>query len=150
MMPFKRVTTKHLGELMVDNGIIVPQQLDKALEIQREKGGLLGQILVNMGFITEEQIAQALTVQYGFPFLPLESYDITPEIVKIIPEEFARLHNLIAIDRIEDLVTIAMSNPLNKTALEEVEKTIKCKVQVFVSTMSDINNAINKSYGKKQ
>ncbi len=146
MAPIKRVTLKQLGELLLEKGIINQNQLEKALKLQKEKGGLIGQILVMLGFVTEEEIAQALTVQYGFPYLPLESYEITPEVIQLIPENVAKQYNLIAIDRIEDLITIAMSNPLNIQAVEDVELITKCKVQVFVSTMTDINNAIKKHY----
>jgi type IV pilus assembly protein PilB len=101
---------------------------------------------VTLGYVTEEEIAQVLTVQYGFPYLPLENYEINPEVIKIISENVARQYNLIMVDRIGDLVTIAMSNPLNAQAIEDVELISKCKVQVFVSTMTDINNAIKKYY----
>ena len=68
----KRIITKQLGELLLDKGIINQAQLDRALKIQRDKGGLIGQIFVMLGYVKEEEIAQVLTVQYGFPYLPLE------------------------------------------------------------------------------
>ena len=149
MSSIKRIVSKQLGELLLERGIINEAQLDKALKIQREKGGLIGQILVMLGFAKEEEIAQALTVQYGFPYLPLECYEINSEAIKLIPENVAKQYNLISIDKIGDLLTIAMSNPLNFQAVEDVELISKCKVQVFVSTMTDINNAIKKYYAKK-
>jgi len=149
MPSIKRIVSKQLGELLLERGIINEAQLDKALKIQREKGGLIGQILVMLGFAKEEEIAQALTVQYGFPYLPLECYEINSEAIKLIPENVAKQYNLISIDKIGDLLTIAMSNPLNFQAVEDVELISKCKVQVFVSTMTDINNAIKKYYAKK-
>lgn len=145
----KRIVSKQLGELLLEKGIINESQLEKALKLQKEKGGLIGQILVMLGFAKEEEIAQALTVQYGFPYLPLECYDINAEAIKLIPENVAEQYNLIAIDKIGDLLTIAMSNPLNYQAIEDIELLTKCKVQVFVSTMTDINNAVKKYYGKK-
>lgn len=138
-----------MGELLRERGIINEAQLEKALKIQREKGGLIGQILVMLGYAKEEEIAQALTVQYGFPYLPLENYEINSDAIKLIPENVAMQYNLIAIDKIGDLMTIAMSNPLNVQAVEDIELITKCKVQVFVSTMTDISNAIKKYYGKK-
>ena len=149
MPPVKRIVSKQLGELLIERGIITPPQLEKALKIQSEKGGLIGQILVMLGFAKEEEIAQALTVQYGFPFLPLECYEINAEAIKIIPENVAKQYNLIAIDKMGDLLTIAMSNPLNVQAVEDIEMITNCKVQVFVSTMTDISNAIKKYYAKK-
>jgi len=149
MPPIKRIVSKQLGELLLERSIINEAQLDKAMKIQREKGGLIGQILVMLGFAKEEEIAQALTVQYGFPYLPLECYEINSEAIKLIPENVAMQYNLIAIDKIGDLLTIAMSNPLNFQAIEDIEMLTKCKVQVFVSTMTDINNAIKKYYAHR-
>ena len=146
MLPIKRVVSKQLGELLVESGIINRGQLEKALKVQSEKGGLIGKILVSLGYVKEVEIAQALTVQYGLPYLPLDNYEINPDIVKLIPENVAAQYNVIAVDKIGDLVTIAMSNPLNVQAIEDVELITKCKAQVFVSTMPDISNAIKRYY----
>lgn len=148
MPPIKRIVTKQLGELLVERGIINESQLEKALKIQKDKGGLIGQILVMLGFAKEEEIAQALTVQYGFPYLPLECYEMNADAVKMIPENVCVQYNLIAVDKIGDTLTIAMSNPLNFQAVEDIETLTKCKVQVFVSTMTDINNSIKKHHKK--
>lgn len=148
MSALKRIVTKQLGELLLEKGIINESQLEKALKIQKEKGGLIGQIIVTLGYAKEEEIAQVLTVQYGFPYLPLESYEISADVIKLIPENVAKQYNLIAVDRIGDLLTISMSNPLNVQAAEDIETLTGCKVQVFISTMTDINNAIKKYYGK--
>ena len=149
MTPIRRMVTKQLGELLLERGIINRKQLDKALQFQREKGGLLGQILVSFGYASEEEIAQAITVQYGFPYLPLRGYEIDAESVKLIPRQVAKQYGLIAIDKIGNTLTVAMSNPLNIQAIEDVEFLTKCKVQSFVSTLSDVNEAIENYYGKK-
>ena len=149
MTQAKRIVSKQLRELLLEKGIINQEQLEKALKLQRERGGLIGQILVMLGYAKEEEIAQALTVQYGFPYLPLDNYEINAEVIKLIPENVATQYNLIAIDKIGDLMTIAMSNPLNVQAVEDIELITKCKVQVFVSTMTDVNNAIKRYYPKK-
>ena len=148
MAQARRLITKQLGELLVEKGIINEAQLDKALKILKEKGGLIGQIFVMLGYVKEEEIAQVLTVQYGFPYLPLESYEISADMIKLIPENVAKQYNLIAIDKIGTLLTISMSNPLNIQAAEDIEMLSGCKVQVFISTMTDITNAIKKYYGK--
>lgn len=149
MSGVKRVVTKQLGELLLERGIINEEQLNKALKAQKERGGLIGQVLVTLGYAKEEEIAQALTVQYGFPYLPLECYEINVEAMKLIPQNVSEQYNLIAIDKIGDLLTIAMSNPLNVQAVEDIELLANCKVQVFVSTMTDVANAIKKYYQKK-
>ncbi|MCX5677750.1 MAG: hypothetical protein NTY76_01420 [Candidatus Omnitrophica bacterium] len=145
----KRVVSKQLGELLLERGVISEEQLNKALKAQEINGGLIGYILVSLGYAKEEEIAQALTVQYGFPYLPLEYYEINTEAMKLIPRNVAEQYNLIAIDKMGNLLTIAMSNPLNAQAVEDIEMISNCTVQVFVSTMSDVTNAITKYYQKK-
>src|SRR3989338_871108 len=132
MAPIKRVIYKQLGELLLEKEIINEAQLEKALKLQREKGGLIGQIIVMLGYAKEEEIAQVLTVQYGFPYLPLESYEISADVIKLIPENVAKQYNLIAVDRIGSLLTISMSNPLNIQAVEDIEMLTGCNIQVFI------------------
>ena len=150
MAGIKRIVAKQLGELLLERDVINEEQLNKALKVQKERGGLIGQVLVMLGYAKEEEIAQALTVQYGFPYLPLECYEINFEALKLIPQNVSEQYNLIAIDRMVDLLTIAMSNPLNVQAIEDVETLTQCQVQVFVSTMSDISEAIEKFYYKEK
>jgi len=97
----------------------------------------------------KEQIAQAITVQYGFPYLPLSNYDTDENAIKLVPENVARQYCLIPIDKIGNNLTVAMSNPLNTQAIEDVEMISKCVVQAFVSTTSDIRRAVEKCYAKK-
>ena len=150
MSPIRRVVSKQLGELLLEKGVLKKDQLEKALKIQKQKGGLIGTILIGLSYVTEEQIAQAITVQYGFPYLPLSSYEIDPNLVGIVPENVARQYCLIPIDKIGNTLTIAMANPLNLQAVEDIELMTNCKVQTFVSTMTDIHGAIDKYYKKKE
>ncbi len=150
MSPIRRIVSKQLGELLIEKGVLKKEELAKAVKMQKEKGGLLGTILVGLGYATEEQIAQAITVQYGFPYLPLASYEIDQSLVSIIPENVAKQYCLIGIDKIGNTLTIAMSNPLNLQAVEDIELMTGCKVQAFVSTMTDINDAIDQNYQKKK
>ncbi len=145
--PPRRMVSKQLGELLIERKIITESELQKALQIQKEKGGLIGGILVLLGFASEEQIAQALTTQYGFPYLPLKNYEIDPDIIKLIPRNVADQYALIAIDKVGNSLTVAMANPLNLHAIEDIELITNCKVQTFVSTQSDIKETIKKYYG---
>ena len=142
----KRVISKQLGQLLMERKVIDEKQLSHALEVQKEKGGLIGHILVELGYATEEAIAQAITTQYGFPYLPLENYDIDVEIVKMVPKNVASQFCLIPIDKIGTNLTIAMSDPLNALAIEDIELISGLCVQIFVSTETDIKKAIGKYY----
>lgn len=132
----------------MESGIIAQSQLNQALELQKEKGGLIGEVLVQLKFTTEEDIAKMLTAQYGFAYLPLANYEIDQELIKLIPERVARQYCLIPIDKIANNLTIAMSNPLNSQAIEDIEILSSCNVQVFVSTATDVRQAIEKYYKK--
>ncbi len=150
MPSFKKVTNKHLGELLIERGIINREQLNMALDYQKENSCLLGEALVQLKFSTEEDIAQALTCQYGFPYLPLANYEIDEEVVKSVPENVCKQFCLIPIDKIGKSLTLAMTNPLNVLAIEDVELITGCSVQTFVSTTTDIRECIKKYHGKKQ
>ena len=142
----KRVITKRIGEVLLERGVITQKELERALGHQKEQGGLMGQVLIELGFVTEEEIALALTAQYGFPYLPLENYEIDEVLTGLIPENVARQYCLIAIDRIGNALTLAMADPSNVQAIEDIELMTKCVVQTFVSTPSDIGKAIEKHY----
>ncbi|MCK4423667.1 MAG: hypothetical protein KAV18_06310 [Candidatus Omnitrophica bacterium] len=147
MQDLNRVTRKRLGELLLEKSLITQEQLDKAVEEQkRSNSPRIGEILVELGFVTEEDILVALSAQYGCPYLPLESYQIDSEVAKIIPKEFAVEHRLIPIDRIEDVLTVAMADPLDNDSLELLKQATNCKIQIFVSTSSDILKAIEEHY----
>lgn len=142
----KRVISKQLGELLIERGVITKEKLGHALLAQKESGGLLGQILVKLGFVKEEEIAQSLTAQFGFPYLPLGNYEIDLSVTELISKNVALQYMLVPIDKIGNVLTIAMADPLNSQAIEDIELVTKCKVQVFVSTMTDIKQAIEKYY----
>ena len=142
----RRVITKRIGELLLERGVVSKEQLEKALVHQRSHGGLMGQVLINLGFVSEEAIALALTAQYGFPYLPLDNYEVDESVTSIIPEHVARQYCLLPIDRIGNALTLAMADPSNIQAIEDIELLTKCVVQTFVSTPSDINRAIDKCY----
>ena len=150
MHPFKKTTNKNIGELLIELGVINHEQLNTAIDRQNKKGGLLGEILVELKFATEVDIAQALTCQYGFPYLPLSNYEIDSEILGVIPEQICRQYSLLPVDKIGKSLTIAMANPLNMEVVENVELITGCTVQTFVSTVTEIQQAIEKYYNKRE
>lgn len=142
----KRIITKRIGEVLLERGVITAKELEKAVAHQKEQGGLIGQVLIQLGFVTEEEIALALTAQYGFPYLPLDNYEIDAVLTALIPEDTARQYCLVPVDRIGNALTLAMADPSNLQAVEAIELLTKCVVQTFVSTPSDILRAIEKHY----
>lgn len=149
MAHYKKVTNKYLGELLLERGVINHEQLKMAVAYQQDKGGLIGEVLVELKFVVEEDIAQALTCQYGFPYLPLTNYEIDAEVINTVPENVCKQFCLIPIDKIGKSLTLAMANPLNVQAIEDVELITGCTVQTFVSTATDIRRSIAKYYKSK-
>jgi type IV pilus assembly protein PilB len=141
---------KQLGQLLIDKKIITADQLEKALAYQKEKGGLLGQILIELKFISEQDLVMSLADQYGFPYMPLENYEVNTEAIKLVPEHVAQQYFLVPIDKIGNVLTVVMADPLNDFAIRDIEYLTGCKVTPFVSTASDIKSALGRFYGKTQ
>ncbi len=148
MKNFRKTINKQLGEILVERGVINRSKLEQALVFQKEKGCLFGEALIELKMATEEDIVAALTCQYGFPYLPLANYEISPEVIAALTHQLCVTHCLVPIDRIGKSLTLAMANPLNIQAIEDIEVATNCSVQVFVSTASDIKNSIKRYYEK--
>ena len=121
MRNFRKVINKQLGEILVERGVLSRAKLEEVLAFQKEKGILFGEALVEMKIGTEEDVVQALTCQYGFPYLPLSNYEIAPEVVATVPRSVCKQYCLVPIDKIGRSLTLAMANPLNVQAIEDVE-----------------------------
>ena len=146
MKHFRKTVNKQLGEILVERGVITRAKLEEVLAFQKEKGLLFGEALVQMKMGTEEDVVQALICQYGFSYLPLANYEIAPEVAATVPRGLCKQYCLVPIDKIGRSLTVAMANPLNVQALEDIEKVTGCLVQTFVSTATEINSAINRYY----
>jgi len=147
-MPFKKVTKKLVGEILIDGGVINKTQLGQALARQKETKKLLGETLVEMGFAGEEDVAGVVAAQYRIPYLPLRQYEVDRELLSLIPREVALRHRCFPVDKIGGVLTVAMENPLDERAIEELENESQCKVLCYVSTQSEILAAIDEHYGR--
>ena len=148
MNPFKR-QKELLGQVLVQRGMITLEQLDEALQVQEEQGGFVGEILTKLGFTSEEDIVQTLAIQHDVPYLPLANYEIDSELTKLIPESLARKYDILPVDKMGDILTVVIANPLDKRAIDEVEALTKCKIEVFISTYREIKEAIGRFYAQK-
>ena len=149
-MPEKhRIVTKRIGELLIERGVITQEQLHEALRIQEEEKNirLLGEILIDLGYATEEEVITSLTTQYGMPFLPLESYEIDPEVIKSVPADLVHKYDFVPIDKMGDLLTIVISDVPNGETTSQIEEKLGCKVECFVTTPSALRKEIEKYYG---
>jgi len=145
-MKFHRKVDKPLGQILVERGIINASQLKDALATQKRQGGLIGEVIVSLGFAKEEDIAYCLSLQFGYPYLPLENYQVSEEVVAAVPKNVCGHYCLLPIDKIGNTLTVAMANPLNVQAIEDLEDLAHCDIQIFVSTPSDIRSGIDRFY----
>jgi len=138
---------KRLGDLLVEGGLITPAQLQNALQEQKRTGERLGQILVNLGYITEDTLGEFLGTQLGIPYVSLENYVLDPRVVNLIPENIARTYQLVAIACNNTSLTVAMADPLNIFAMDEVRKRTSLQVAPVVGIPSEIRKVIDQYYG---
>jgi type IV pilus assembly protein PilB len=129
-----------LGQLLLARGIVTAEQIEKALAEQKEKGHrkLLGELLVEMGYCTENQIASALAQGYGVPYAQVTPKICDPKVIEILPREFLEEYIVLPLFKVNNVLTIAVSEPTNVFLIDEIERVSGCKVQIVCSTSKDI------------
>ena len=137
---------KRVGEILIEAGVLTAEKLNEALSHQKKEGGLLGQILISLGIIKEESLVAALGHQLQVPYIPLQNYAINPDALTLFDEEFCRQNLVLAFEKDEKRLFLAMSDPLNEMAVETVEKQCGLKVQVFISTPSEIMSTLDLAF----
>lgn len=140
------VGSSRLGEMLVKSKLINEDQLKKALAQQSTAGGRLGSNLVKLGFLTEEDITSFLSKQYGVPSINLAHFEIDQSVIKLVPAEIAQKHMVIPINRKGSVLTVAMADPSNIFAIDDIKFLSGFKVEPVVAAETSIKNAINKHY----
>jgi type IV pilus assembly protein PilB len=139
-----------LGEILLKESLITQDQLDKALEFQRSNGGKLGSCLTKMGFITDDDITGVLSRQYGVPSINLKYYEIDPIVIKLIPQDTALRYQVVPLSRVGSVLTIAMTDPTNVFAMDDIKFMTGFNVEPVVASESAIGDAITRFYGGGQ
>lgn len=135
-----------LGELLLYAGKISKEQLNKALEDQKTTKMKLGEIIVNKGWLNLDEIVESLELQLGFPKVDLSKYEINSNVVTLIPESIVKKYKLIAIDKKDDSLVVAMVDPLNFFAIDDIKLYTKMDVIPCLATISDVERAIERYY----
>jgi type IV pilus assembly protein PilB len=136
-----------LGEILVKESLITQDQLQKALEFQRVNGGKLGSCLTKMGFITDDDITGVLSRQYGVPSINLKYYEIDPNVIRLIPQDTATRYQVVPLSRVGSVLTIAMTDPTNVFAMDDVKFMTGFNVEPVVASEAAIADAISRFYG---
>jgi type IV pilus assembly protein PilB len=149
-MAITNIKRKMLGEMLIAGGLIKDDQLKKALEEQKRRGGKVGEILVDLGFLNEHNLATFLGRQLHLPFIEIEKQLVDPESVKLIMPEMARRLVAIPLYRDKEAVVVAMADPLNIFGLDDIKKAVGRDIRQVVATRSDIQKAIDRYLGMSQ
>lgn len=140
---------KRIGELLVDAGIIPKEAVVKALELQKEQYKKTGEILIDMGAADDIEIAEALAEQLEIPFVRLNDIEIPDEIISLVPHSLAHKYSLIPKEKTSKGLIVAMSNPLDLSALNDLCFVTRMPIQAAVAPERDIIEAIGKYYSKQ-
>jgi len=136
-----------LGDELIKAGLINEKQLEKALDEQKKNGGRVGYNLVKLGYVDEEDITGFLSKQYNVPSINLSSFDIEESVIRLVPEETARKYQVIPVTRTGATLTVAMSDPSNVFALDDIKFMTGYNVEPVVSSEAAIRTAIDRFYG---
>lgn len=141
---------KRIGDLLLHVGMITQEQLEEALALQKQTGRRIGEILIEKKYITQEDMIEVLEFQLGIPHVSLEKYVIDPEAPKKISESLAKRYALIPIKIEQDKLVVAMSDPLNIFAIDDISILSGMEVYPVIATSADISRAIDIYYGKQE
>ena len=141
--------SRRLGDLLVREGLIDNEQLARALQEQKGSNDKLGSILVKLSFVTEENLIAFLSRQYGIQSITLSQLDIDPDVLKLVPEQIARKYEVLPVKLQGNTLTLAMGDPTNVFALDDVGFMTNLQVIPAVASQAAIRQAIDRSYDSK-
>jgi len=142
--------SQRLGDLLVKEKVITPEQLEQALKVQKDSGSRLGSVLVKLGFLSDEDVTNFLSRQYGVPAINLSYFEIDPSVVKLIPQETAKRYQILPLSRVGASLTIAMVDPTNVFAMDDIKFMTGFNIEPVVASESAIMEGIEKAYGSTQ
>ncbi len=135
-----------LTKILIDRKIIKSEDLQKALSLQKEKGGSLSELLVSLGLISKNDLMVILSQELGIPPINLSRFKIDPNMIKLIPKKLAKHYNILPISKMGDTLMIAMADPLNIFAIDEIKTLTGFKISPVITTDKDIKDAMGQYY----
>jgi type IV pilus assembly protein PilB len=137
---------KRLGEILVEQNMILPEQIDEALDKQRQTGRRLGQVLIDMGLITHDELTMVLSSQMGVPHVWLRKGLVDPKITKVLAKEICSAHKAMPMFKVRNTLTVAMVDSSDIFIIDDIERLTGCKVQPVQCRIADIEEAIEEYY----
>ena len=140
---------KRLGEVLLEAGFVTEEQIKEALEIQKATGEKLGEILVKEKYVSEEQILKVIESQFGIQYIDIIKIYIDPETAKMVPEEVCRRHIVVPIEVMNGEITLAMKDPLNYYAIEDIKLFVALPVKPVITSETAITATLDKVFGRQ-
>src|SRR4029079_6492167 len=137
-----------IGELLLKEKRITPEQLQEALNYQRQNGGKLGYNLIKLGYVKDEEITALLSKQYGVPSIALTQFEIDAAVVKLVPAETAQKYQIVPLSRAGATLTIAMTDPTNVFAMDDLKFMTGYNVEPVVASETAVVHGCSTHYGK--
>lgn len=145
-----RTRKRRLGDVLLEQGLISEGQLQEAVTLQRGSNQNLAQFLLERGYLAEEELVIALSEQLGIPHIRVANYNIPDEILREVPESLARQYLMLPVSVTGDVLTLAMADPLNIMALDDLQMLTSYEIEPVVAVKSELEEAIERHYGGKQ
>lgn len=139
--------SERLGDLLIKRNFITSDQLKKALDEQKLKGGRLESNLIRLGYIKEDELLSFLSAQYRVPSVKLSRIEINPNVIKLVPSSTAKKYFILPINRVGPKLTLAMADPSNIVVIDEIKFMTGFNVEPVVASETEIVDAIKKYYG---
>jgi type IV pilus assembly protein PilB len=143
----KGITGKFLCDIFRKRSLISDEEIEGILKIQKETGEDLQKIIVEQGILKEDEMMEALAEEIGVRYVDISNMEIDPTVVVLIPEEMARRHQIIAIDKIEEKLIVAMANPLDVFAYDELKIRLGFSIEAVLANSENINSALDEVFG---
>ena len=131
---------------LCEKKLLVENDIQKALQIQKEKGGKLSDILVGMGLVSRSDLVSAMSKELGIPPIDLSRYQISPEVIKLVSKKVVRNYRVVPVSKMGNFLTIAIADPLNVFATDDIASFTGCKISVVIASDKDITEAISQYY----
>jgi len=142
-----------LGQILLIEGLVTEEQLEKAIEIQRKEGKRLGETLINLGIVTEKDIVVAMAKQLSIPYASYAKGLLKPaenqDLAKLVPEDYARRNMLLPVSKHVNSLTVAFMDPLDLITIDNLKRMTNCDINPIIATKSDLQRAIDEFYGKE-
>ncbi len=142
-----------LGQILLKEGLITEEQLEKALAIQKKESTRLGETLINLGIVTEKDIVIAMAKQLSIPYASYAKGLLKPaddqELARLVPEDYAHRNMLLPISRHMNSMTVAFMDPLDLITIDNLKRMTGCEINPIIATKSDLQRAIDEFYGKE-